>query len=97
MLYQLPNGRVVYLTVEDFLNLDNDDINYLIETNQGRTIKNPFFNSSINDKQSKELYSYEEDNNSNEIVELTNYYLINDDDDENNEFNNQIDFDNFQE
>jgi hypothetical protein len=42
IVYQLPNGKCVYLTVEQFLSLEDDDIKYLVEFNFGNTVNDPF-------------------------------------------------------
>jgi hypothetical protein len=55
MLYQLPNGRVVYLTIEEYLDLTPEDIQYLISTGLGAQPLNPFFGSSMNNKSSSIL------------------------------------------
>jgi len=39
--YQLPNGKTIYLTVDQLLRLDDNDIQYMIEMNMGTT-SNPF-------------------------------------------------------
>lgn len=45
MLYQLPNGRTVYLTVEEYLNLSDSDIQFLVSNCYGEEILNPFHGS----------------------------------------------------
>lgn len=35
MLYQLPNGRVIYLTIEEFLALNDNEFNNVIQSNVG--------------------------------------------------------------
>jgi len=47
MQYQLPNGKVVYLSIEEFLNLTDQDIQYLMAMNAGDYVHNPFQGSSI--------------------------------------------------
>lgn len=46
-LYQLPNGKVVYISIEDYLELTSEDIQTLIAFNDGVQPSNPFFNSVI--------------------------------------------------
>jgi hypothetical protein len=48
MLYQLPNGRVVYLSTEQYLDLTDEDIQALVATGSGEQPTNPFFGSVIN-------------------------------------------------
>jgi hypothetical protein len=48
MNYQLPNGKTVYLTIEEYLSLTDDDIQYLVSLDTGESILNPFKGSVIN-------------------------------------------------
>jgi hypothetical protein len=54
ILYQLPNGKTVFLTVEEYLSLSHEDIQYLMSVNAGGQINSPFFCSSINKKEKLE-------------------------------------------
>lgn len=47
MLYSLRNGKVIELTLEEFLFLSDDEITQLEGTDLGDHIENPFFNSSL--------------------------------------------------
>jgi hypothetical protein len=49
MLYQLPNGRVVYLTIEEYLDLTPEDIQYLISTGLGAQPLSSILDDDIND------------------------------------------------
>jgi hypothetical protein len=42
--FELPNGKTIYLTVEDLLNLDDDRIQELIANDSGEFVENPFVN-----------------------------------------------------
>lgn len=53
MQYQLPNGRVVHLSVEQFLDLSDQDIQDLIACNAGDFITSPFYGSAINKRKKK--------------------------------------------
>ena len=44
IVYQLPNGKIVHLTLEQFLNLTDDDESLLSEYNYGYTCSTPFVN-----------------------------------------------------
>lgn len=46
-LYQLPNGKVIYLSIEDYLDLTDEDIQMLVASNHGEQPSNPFFGSVI--------------------------------------------------
>lgn len=47
MLYQLPNGKVVHLTVEEYLELTDLDIQYLMSLDYGNYIIDPFSGSAV--------------------------------------------------
>lgn len=42
IVYQLPSGKIVYLTVEQFLRLTDDDVKYLDDSHIGSSGNNPF-------------------------------------------------------
>lgn len=48
MLYSLPNGKVIELSVEQYLELTDEELEYLISINYGDPIENPFFGSVLN-------------------------------------------------
>jgi uncharacterized membrane-anchored protein len=47
MYYQLPTGKVVQMSIEDYLNLTHRDIQYLLSINAGEYIHNPWTDSAI--------------------------------------------------
>ena len=47
MYYQLPNGKVVQMSVDECLNLKHKDIQYLLSINAGEYINNPWTDSAI--------------------------------------------------
>ena len=47
MLYSLPTGKVIELTVEQYLELTDDELEYLISINYGDAVENPFFGSAL--------------------------------------------------
>ena len=49
MLYQLQNGRVINITIEQYLSMSDNDIQYLICVNAGDTIHNPFSSSALDE------------------------------------------------
>jgi hypothetical protein len=55
MLYQLPNGKVVNLSLEEFLKLTDLDVQYLMSLDFGEHIIDPFTGSAV-DKNCKEKY-----------------------------------------
>ena len=54
MLYQLPNGKVVHLTVEEYLDLTDLDIQYLMSIDYGEHIIDPFTGSAVEKNSNKE-------------------------------------------
>ena len=46
MLYQLPNGKVVHLTIEEYLSLTEEDLQYLMSIDYGEHIRDPFTGSA---------------------------------------------------
>lgn len=72
MLYQLPTGKVVWLEVEDVINLSKEDLQFLIAINAGEHVHNPFKHSAISKKDSgvteEDLVDEEE------IADVETYY-----------------------
>ena len=50
MLYQLPNGRVVHMTTEEYFNLTDDEIQFLVAFEYGESINDAFHGSVIKKK-----------------------------------------------
>lgn len=47
MLYQLPNGRTIEMSVEQYLDMHDDDFAYLIAHNFGDELEDPWFGSIL--------------------------------------------------
>lgn len=47
MIYQLPNGKVIHITVEEYLDLTDQDIQYLISINAGNHVHSPWHGSVV--------------------------------------------------
>jgi len=58
LLYQLPNGKVIEISTEQFVEMSDEELEYLIAYNYGDAQENPWFGSVLV-KQVKEEY-YEE-------------------------------------
>jgi hypothetical protein len=54
MIYQLPNGKIVHLTVEEFLDLTDQDIQALMSVNAGDFASSPFYGSAIRNRKKEE-------------------------------------------
>ena len=50
MIYQLPSGKTVYLSIDEYLSLTDADIQYLIASDIGDVITNPFSGSAVDTK-----------------------------------------------
>lgn len=55
MQYQLPNGKVVHLSIEEYLDLTDEDVQYLMSLDYGEHIMDPFTGSAV-EKNIKEKY-----------------------------------------
>ena len=51
IIYNLPCGRIVYLTVEQLLNLTDEDIRYMDSNNIGSHCSNPFIKLPYDEKE----------------------------------------------
>lgn len=59
MQYQLPNGKVINLSIEEYLSLTDEDVQFLIAYNYGDTIIDPFLGSTIYSKEELKDYNFE--------------------------------------
>lgn len=50
MLYSLPNGKVIEISVEQYLDMEDEEFEYLLSINYGETIEDPFFGSILESK-----------------------------------------------
>ena len=48
MLYQLPNGKVIEISTEQFVDMTDEELEYLIAYNYGEVQENPWFGSILN-------------------------------------------------
>lgn len=59
MLYQLPNGKVVHLSIEEFLDLTDEDIQYLMSIDYGEHIGDPFTGSAVEKNIREKYYDFD--------------------------------------
>lgn len=52
MLYQLPNGKVIEISTEQYLEMSDEELEYLIAYNYGEAMEDPWFGSVLNKKDS---------------------------------------------
>jgi len=70
MLYQLPDGRVIELSTEQYFDLTDEELRSLISTNYGENIDNPFFGSVLQKPGAMVLDDIEEWNELIEEIDL---------------------------
>lgn len=68
MLVQLTNGRTVYMTVDEYLNMTHEEEQYLISINYGEVVTNPFF-SQFSGRKSRDYDIEEEEDPELDIIE----------------------------
>ena len=61
MIYQLPNGKIIHLSVEEYLDLTDQDIQYLMSVNAGDHPTSPWYGSAIKKGRQKPSEEDEED------------------------------------
>ena len=59
MQYQLPNGRVINITIEQYLSMSDSDIQYLLCTNAGESVHNPFTGSALDENSTEKQKEYD--------------------------------------
>lgn len=47
MLYQLPNGRVIEMSTEQYFEMSDEELEYLVAYNYGDLLENPWFGSVL--------------------------------------------------
>lgn len=47
MIYQLPNGKIIRITLEEYLDLSDEEITYLVSLDCGESAANPWLGSSL--------------------------------------------------
>jgi hypothetical protein len=47
MIYQLPNGKVIEISTEQYLDMSDEELEYLIAYNYGEIQENPWFGSVL--------------------------------------------------
>jgi hypothetical protein len=76
MLYQLPSGKTIHLSIDEYLNLSDSDIQYMVSCNYGEVITNPMYGSAmkINTKEKEEktydFSDYHNDDDPDEDIDI---------------------------
>ena len=72
MQYQLPNGKVVHLSIEEYLDLTDEDIQYLMSIDYGEHIRDPFTGSAVENNTRDKYYDFDflnqDDDELNDII-----------------------------
>jgi len=53
MFYQMPNGKVIEISTEQYLDMSDEDFEYLLAYNHGDVVENPWFGSILSKHDSK--------------------------------------------
>jgi len=64
MIYQLPTGKIIYITVEQFLALSDEELDALSAQNIGEYAKSPWVGSVIKKPVKKEIKEDHEEHDS---------------------------------
>lgn len=59
MQYQLPNGKVINLSIDQFLDMTDEDIQYLISIEYGEYVRDPFNGSAVEDNKQEKYYDFD--------------------------------------
>lgn len=74
MLYQLPNGKVINITIEEYLELTDLDIQYLMSLDFGEHIVDPFAGSAVENNKKEKVFDFD----FTPVDEDENYYISDD-------------------
>lgn len=55
MLFQLPNGKVIEMSTEQYLEMSDEELEYLIAYNYGDVHENPWFGSVLSRQNAQEV------------------------------------------
>lgn len=55
MFYQLPNGKVIEISTEQFIEMSDEELEYLIAYNYGEHMENPWYGSVLNKQSDVDL------------------------------------------
>jgi hypothetical protein len=72
MQYQLPNGKVIHLSIEEYLDLTDEDVQYLMSIDYGEHIRDPFTGSAVETNTRDKYYDFDflsqDDEDLNDII-----------------------------
>jgi len=59
MQYQLPNGKVIHLSIEEYLDLTDEDVQYFMSLDYGEYIRDPFNGSAVGNNSKDKYYDFD--------------------------------------
>ena len=59
MQFSLPNGKVVNLSLDEYLDLTDEDIQYLMSLDYGEYITDPFNGSAVEKSKKEKYYDFD--------------------------------------
>ncbi len=71
MQYQLPNGKVIHLSIEEYLDLTDEDVQYFMSIDYGEHIRDPFTGSAVENNTKEKYYDFDylsDDENENDVI-----------------------------
>jgi hypothetical protein len=71
MIYQLPTGKAIEISLEQFLEMTDDDLDYLNAYNVGEPIEDPWFGSVLTTGSKEEDSSFHEDAVTEDLTAIT--------------------------
>lgn len=57
--FQLANGKVIYLTIDQYLDLTDEDIQYFMSQDAGEHALNPFTDSAVVENTKEKYYDFD--------------------------------------
>jgi hypothetical protein len=59
MQYSLPNGKVVNLSLEEYLDLTDEDVQFLMSLDYGDYVTDPFTGSAVEVSKKEKYYDFD--------------------------------------
>jgi len=76
MIYQLPNGKVIHITIEQYLDLTDEDIQAMIGGNHGEDVISPWYGSAISRKKRTKTIEVDNHDEGIDYTEETDEILV---------------------
>jgi len=61
VLYQLPNGKTIEMSTEEYLNMSDEDLHNLVSYNLGTEVNEPFYGSALRGREIRRKDKKEKD------------------------------------